>query len=166
MDEETNPKPVGFWVDEYQSLCYPSLDAQFQATARSSWVATVYITQNLNGMFQVMGTNEAQSRTKALLGNMNLKYFASNSDFETNQWASNMIGSQWVNIDTLSYSKDMELSKTQRPEKRPKIEVDEFTTLKTGRKRNNFIVEAIVFKAGKTWGEKNKNFALVQFKQK
>jgi hypothetical protein len=44
--------------------------------------------------------------------------------------------------------------------------MDEFTTLRTGRSINDHIVEAIIFKAGKTWGDKEENFALVEFKQK
>ena len=167
ISQESDPKPVALWIDEYQSFCYPSIDALFQATARSSWVATVYITQNLNGIYQVMGNNQAQARTKSLLGNMNLKYFASNADFDTNRWASDMIGEHWVDINTLNYDDNSELkNKTQRPERRRKVEIDEFTTLKTGRSINKFIVEAIVFKAGKTWGGGEDNYALVEFKQK
>ena len=167
IDSETDPKPCGLWIDEYQMFCYPSIDALFQSTARSSWVATVYITQNLNGIYQVMGNNQPQSRTKALLGNINLKYFASNADYDTNRWASDMIGEHWVEIDTLNYNDKAELhNKTKRPERRRKVEIDEFTTLKTGRKTNRHIVEAIVFKAGKTWGDDNDNYALAKFKQK
>lgn len=166
ITKEKDPKPVSLWIDEYQTFCYPSVDALFQATARSSWVATIYITQNLNGIYQVMGDNQAQARAKSLLGNLNLKFFASNADFDTNKWASDMIGQHWINIDTLSYSENMELSKTQRPERRRKVEIDEFTTLKTGRSANKYIVETVVFKAGKTWGEEGENHALVEFNQK
>lgn len=114
-----------------------------------------------------MGNNQAQARTKSLLGNMNLKYFASNADFDTNRWASDMIGEHWVNIDTLNYDNNSDLNnKSQRPERRRKVELDEFTTLKTGRKANKFLVESFVFKAGKTWGEQGENYALATFKQK
>ncbi|MGH1384293.1 type IV secretory system conjugative DNA transfer family protein [Kordia sp.] len=167
VSKEDDPKPVAFFVDEYQNFCYPSKDALFQATARSSWVATVYITQNLNGIIQVMGSNNALARTKSLLGNMNLKYFASNSDYDTNKWASDMIGEHWMNIDNFNIDGNAKIKgKTQRSERRRKVEIDDFTTLKTGRKINNFEVEAVVFKAGKLWGEDQDNYALATFKQK
>lgn len=167
ITKEDNPKPVAFFVDEYQNFCYPSMDSLFQATARSSWVATVYITQNINGIIQVMGKDNAMARTKSLLGNMNLKYFASNSDYDTNKWASDMIGEHWVNIDSYNIDENAEMKgKTQKPERRRKVEIDDFTTLRTGRSINNFIVEAVVFKAGKLWGDEENNYALATFKQK
>ncbi|KAB8154268.1 TraM recognition domain-containing protein [Kordia sp. TARA_039_SRF] len=164
---EKDPKPVAFFVDEYQNFCYPAMDSLFQATARSSWIATVYITQNLNGIIQVMGSSNAMARTKSLLSNMNLKYFASNSDYDTNRWASDMIGEHWTNTDSFNYDENAKIkNKTQRSERRRKVEIDDFTTLKTGRAANKFIVEAVVFKAGKLWGEHNDNYALASFKQK
>ncbi|WP_075342494.1 type IV secretory system conjugative DNA transfer family protein [Tenacibaculum agarivorans] len=167
VEKENDPKPVSLWIDEYQSFCNPNIDSQFQATARSSWVATVYITQNINGIYQVMGEHQPEARAKALLSNINLKYFASNSDFDTNSWASSMIGTTWVNDNTLNYDGKAELTgKSQKLERRPKIEIDQFTTLKTGRAVNDNIVESVVFKAGKTWGENEENFAVVSFKQK
>lgn len=162
---EKAPKPVGLWIDEYQQFT-TSKDAQFQATARSSWVATTYITQNLPGLYPVMGNRHAEAKTKSLLGNLNLKYFASNDNYETNHWASQMIGQHKVDFENLSYDKDMQISKTKNQQLQHKIMPDFFTTLKTGRKVNNHIVEAIVFKAGKLWGKEKKNFALVEFKQR
>ena len=160
---EDNPLPISLWIDEYQQF-YSPIDSQFLATARSAWVANVFITQNINGIYQLTQNNQAQA--KSLLANMNLKYFCSNSDYETNLWASNMIGEQWEYVDTINYDEKSDFkSKTSRLEKRRKVEIDEFTTLKTGRAANNNIVECFVFKAGKTWGDDNQNHALVQFNQ-
>ena len=47
IKNEPDPKPAVLWIDEYQSFCNPNTDSQFQATARSAGVATVYITQNI-----------------------------------------------------------------------------------------------------------------------
>ena len=166
IEEENNPKPVTLWIDEYQSFCNPITDSQFQATARSSWVATVYITQSINNLYYVMGNEQPQARTKSLLGNLNMKYFASNADFETNKWASDMIGQHLVDLENLSISKDMELSKSKNQRLMPRIMPDHFTTFKTGRKANNYKVEAVAFKAGKVWGRDKQNFAIVQFDQR
>ena len=166
VEEEDNPKPVCLWIDEYQSFCNPMVDSLFQSTARSSWVSTVYLTQNLNGLYYMMGNNQPQARAKSLLGNLNLKFFGSNSDFETNSWASEMIGKHMIDLDNLSISKNMEFSKTKNQQLMPRIMPDHFTTLKTGRKANNYKVETLVFKAGKKWGKEKKNYAVVEFDQR
>lgn len=166
VENETNPIPACLWIDEYQNFCNPQTDAQFQTTARSSWISTVYITQNMNNLFFIMGNSQPQARAKSLVGNLNLKFFASNADFETNQWASDMIGKHFVGLDNLSISKEMELSKTKHQRLMPKITPDHFTTFKTGRKVNNYKVETVVFKAGKTWGKDKQNFAVVAFDQR
>lgn len=159
-------KLVGLFVDEYQQFCSYKRDVQFQATACSSWVATVYITQNLDGIINVMSGNQAQERAKSLLGNLNLKFFCSNGNYSTNLWASNMIGKHLVDYENLSISADKEISKTKNQHLMHRIIPDFFTTLKTGRKINKYLVQSIVFKAGRTWSRKHNNFALVSFNQK
>ncbi|HCX21058.1 MAG: hypothetical protein CMB80_26040 [Flammeovirgaceae bacterium] len=166
VETEANPKPIGLWIDEYQQFCTHKTDSQFQATARSSWVATVYITQNINNIFYVMGSDQPEAKAKSLLGNLNLKYFASNDNYDTNVWASNMIGKHMVDFQNLNISKDMEISKSKNQHLQFRVSPDHFTFLKTGRKANNYIVETIVFKSGKTWGKDNQNFALVRFDQR
>ena len=166
IENETDPKPVGLWIDEYQNFCNPKVDSLFQTTARSSWIATVYITQNINNMYFIMGSDQPEAKAKSLLGNLNLKYFASNDNYDTNLWASQMIGQHRVDFEHLSISKNMEISKSKNQQMQYRVTPDHFTTLKTGRKANKYIVETVVFKAGKTWGKDKRNFALVEFNQK
>jgi hypothetical protein len=166
VEQEINPKPVGLFIDEYQQFCNYKTDVQFQATARSSFIATVLISQNLDGIVNVMGGNQAQERAKSLLGSLNLKYYCSNGNYNTNIWSSNMIGKHLVDYENLSINADKKISKTKNQQLLNRIMPDFFTTLKTGRKRNNYIVESVVFKAGRTWGREESNFALVGFKQK
>ncbi|MEP1782127.1 TraM recognition domain-containing protein [Reichenbachiella sp.] len=166
IEQESNPKPVSLWIDEYQSFCSPMTDTLFQTTARSSWVATVYLTQNINNLYFVMGHNQPQARAKSLLGNLNLKYFASNACTETNKWASDQIGQHLTDFESLSIGKNMELSKSKNQRMQHRITPDHFTTLRTGRKINNYKVDTVVFKAGKKWGRDGQNFALVSFDQR
>jgi hypothetical protein len=166
IETEIEPRPVGLWIDEYQLFCSHKTDSQFQSTARSSLVATVYITQNINSLQHVMGNEQGEAKTKSLLGNLNLKYFASNDNYDTNVWASNMIGKHLVDYENLSISNKMEISKTKNQQIYYRVTPDQFTVLKTGRKANNYIVEAVVFKSGKTWGMKEQNFSLVKFNQR
>lgn len=165
IEEEESPKPVALWIDEYQSFCSPMSDSLFQTTARSSWVATVYITQNIQNLYFSMGRNMPEARAKSLLGNLNLKYFCSQSDADTNSWASNMIGEHMTHVPTVSVSSQEKVSKSVAQQMRYRITPDHFTTLKTGRKTNKNIVEAVVFKAGKTWGRDKENYAVCEFRQ-
>lgn len=164
ISKEVNPIPVALWVDEYQ-LFYNQSDGRFQDTARSSWVATTYITQNINNLFYVMGDNQPEARAKGILGNLNLKYFCSNSDYSTNEWASQMIGQHLTDVVSTTIDKNNEVTKTINQVMQFRITPDHFTTLKTGRRVNDYIVEAVVFKAGKVWGKNKENYALVKFKQ-
>ncbi len=166
IEEEDSPKPCGLWIDEYHSFCSPMTDSIFQSTARSSWVASVYITQSIQNLYFVMGDKMPVARAKSLLGNLNLKYFASNSDAENNEWASNMIGKHFTYVESVHIDRDKEVSKNKSQQMQFRLTPDHFTTLKTGRKSNKFIVEAVAFKAGKSWGKDKKNYAIVKFDQR
>lgn len=166
IKRETDPKPVALVIDEYQSFVSPLTDSLFQVTARSSWVACLYITQNINNIHFVMGSTNPLPKAKSLLGNLNLKYFCSQSDFDTNKWASEMIGQHLANVERVSIDSKKQISKSKNQQLMDRISPDEFTKLKTGRKANKFIVESVVFKAGKTWGENEENYAIVKFDQR
>ena len=171
IHRENEPIPICLWIDEYQNFCNPAMDTLFQLTARSSWVATVYITQNILNLYFVMGATEAQAKAKSLLSNLNLKYFASNSEYDTNLWASQMIGQHLTDYRSLSLKENkaekiVEPSISKSQHKDYKVAPEDFTTLKRGRSINDFIVEAIVFKAGKLWDEGKMNYAKAQFEQR
>jgi len=166
INQEEDPRPVGLFIDEYQTFCNPGADSLFQLTARSSWVASVYITQNINNIYFVMGQHMPQARAKGLLNNLNLKYFAGNSDAETNKWASEMIGRHYTDTQSITIGEKNSLSKTKNMKYDYKVTPDHFTSLKTGRKRNGYLVEAIVFKSGRVWGREKENFAMVSFDQR
>ncbi|MDO5970306.1 TraM recognition domain-containing protein [Flavivirga aquimarina] len=166
IKEENDPKPCALYIDEYHSLCSPINDSIFQSTARSSWAASVFITQSLQNLYFVMGEHMPQARAKSLVENLNLKYLCNNSEAETNKWSSEMVGKHYIYVESVQINKDKELSTTKNKRLEYRITTDHFTTLKTGRKNNNFIVEAVVFKAGKTWGKNNDIFDVAQFDQR
>ena len=166
VETEQNPKPVGLWIDEYHYFCNARRDNLFVTTARSSWVANIFITQSTSNIQFVMGNEQPEARAKSLLGNLNLKYFCSNDNYDNNLWASNMIGQHIVDFENLSINHKMEISKSKNQQMQHRISPDHFTTLRTGRSENNYIVEAVVFRAGTTWGENKQNFALVGFDQR
>jgi hypothetical protein len=86
-------RPVFLWVDECQ-LFLSEYDQEFQSTARSSRAATVYLTQNISGIYSSIGGMRPQDTADALLGNLRTKIFHLNDNQATNQWAADMIGKQ------------------------------------------------------------------------
>jgi Type IV secretion-system coupling protein DNA-binding domain len=86
-------RPVFLWVDECQYFL-SEYDQEFQSTARSSRAATVYLTQNISGIYSSIGGMRPQDTTEALFGNLRTKIFHLNDNQATNQWAADMIGKQ------------------------------------------------------------------------
>lgn len=86
-------RPVFLWADECQFFIN-AYDAEFQSTARSSRACTVYLTQNLSGMYHYIGGTHPEHTADSLLGNFQTKIFHANTDHRTNQWAADMIGKE------------------------------------------------------------------------
>ena len=139
---KTNPRPVFLWADEAQNFLHEH-DAVYQATARSSRIATVYISQNLPNYYACMGGEKAHYRVKSFLGTLNTKFFHTNADIETNRYASELIGQEYADKYTdnrqmgptygESVSHSLELMSQVRPE--------HFARLKTGGEKNGGKVE-------------------------
>lgn len=89
-----NERPVFLWADEAQNFIHEH-DAEAQATARSSRIATVYISQNLPNYHANMGGAKSEYKVKSLLGTLGTKIFHANADIETNNYASEMIGNAY-----------------------------------------------------------------------
>jgi len=146
---EANSKPVFLWADEAQNFLHEH-DADFQATARSSQIATVYITQNLHCYFSVMGGAKSEHRVKAFLGTLNTKIFMANADIETNEYASQLIGDAF--FEDLSSGVTVAENFSQSQNKSHKLErilrPEAFVKLKTGGPLNNFLVECILHRQG------------------
>jgi hypothetical protein len=138
-------RPVFLWADEAQNFLHEH-DASYQATARSSRIATVYISQNLPNYFASMGGANPDNRVKSFLGTLATKIFHANADIETNKYASELVGHQYYineqesdtygNQFSKGKSKSLILEATMRPE--------EFIKLKTGGPKNRFMVEGLL----------------------
>ncbi len=86
-----NGRPVFLWVDECQTFV-GEIEAEFQATARSSRIATVYLTQNLPNLYAAMGGERSVYKVKSFCGNMGTKLFFANTCPDTNDFAVKLIG--------------------------------------------------------------------------
>lgn len=162
-----NSRPCFLHIDEAQLFIDPN-DSTFLSTARSSLVASVYITQNLNSYYSAMGGRHSEHRVKNLLGNFAIKILHCNSDIDTNQWASLLIGDAYTEDFSQSASmggqnhswthgSSYKLERMVRPEA--------FSSLLNGSALNNYIVQAYIHIQGKTFSD-GLNFKRISFNQR
>lgn len=158
-------RPVFLWADEAQNFLHEH-DAEYQATARSSRISTVYISQNLPNYYASMGGQKAEYRVKSFLGTLGTKIFHANADIETNRYSSELFGDVMYEerghtVTTAekfsqSDSFSLKMDKHVRPE--------EFMNLKTGGPRNAHRVEGFFHKQGNSLFGKY-NFTKANFNQ-
>jgi hypothetical protein len=160
-----NGRPVFLWADEAQHFLHEH-DSDYQATARSSIIATVYISQNLPNYFANMGGKDGEYRVKSFLGTLGTKIFHANADVETNDYASKLAGNAFFKKGNYSNTLSKELSTTQGYswELESILRPEEFVGLKTGGRLNNYRVDAVIHTQGKKL-MKEVNFKTVSFNQ-
>jgi len=161
--------PVFLWIDE-SHLFLNKYDMMFQTTARSSKACTVFISQNISNYYAVIGGAHPREQTDSLLGNLSTKIFHTNNDHVTNLWAADTLGQDirslgGVNVSGNSMMRGYNTSgyQTQQTLMHQVLPI-EFTTLKSGGIEHDFLVEAIVTVAGRTWSNE-RNFMEVVFDQ-
>ncbi|OLY95600.1 TraM recognition site of TraD and TraG [Cnuella takakiae] len=153
---EKYAKPAFLWCDEAQYFINP-YDQIFLTTARSSRISTVYLSQNISNYLAVMGSGgDAKARVDSLMGNLSTKVFHANSDAETNEYASRLIGQEKQNLEGASYSRPhFSLEKTNTESLStaylPQVQPKEFTVLKSGGHLHNNKVEAYFMVSGRLW---------------
>lgn len=145
-----NGRPVFLWADEAQHFLHEH-DAEYQATARGSRIATVYLSQNLPNYHANMGGGKSAERVKAFLGTLGTKIFHANADLDTNKYASELIGSGYGEDISASYSMSGRFSYSQTKSYKLEscVRPEEFIGLRTGGPRNNYIVQAYIHMQGK-----------------
>lgn len=165
-DVKENGLPVFLWADEAQNFLHEK-DTDFQATARSSRVATVYITQNLPNYLANMGGARSDERVKSFLGTLGTKIFHANVDVDTNNFASEIIGDTDYNDTSTSASTSGGFSSSQSKSLRidRKYRPEFFARLKTGSSKNDYKIEAVILVQGQPL-EDGKNYKLIHFTQK
>lgn len=174
---------VCLWCDEFQAFV-TSRDAQFLAACRSSQTGAILLTQNVPGVYASLGGGDrGRAEADAIFGNCNLKVFHANSDPETNEWASRLIGRtrQLMANGNNSYSAEEAWaarngaslfgpapSTTAGFSEAYEYEVQpaEFTRLRTGGPANNWSVDAIVFQNGRVFRHSGRTHLRVTFSQK
>lgn len=175
-------RPVFLWADEAQHFAGDS-DLLFQATARSSRCATVYLTQTLPGFQAAMGGHQARERTDGLFANLTTKILHANGDPATNEWAATQIGrvlQYRANVQTSSEAPShgghglQSLFQMLNPVSKRnvstsqvvdfQVQPSEFMKLRTGSAKNDRMVEAYFVKPGATYST-GKHYFKATFEQ-
>jgi len=168
-DAQQYPRPVFLWADEAQNFV-SSFDYQYQAVARSARACTVYLTQNINNYFSVLGS-QSESDVNALLGNFQTKIFHANSDRATNQYASEMISQEETTTYSYNSSANNEGNNGSSQSAggsdtiRYKVLPAAFTTLRKGGPNNGLAVDSIIFQGGRVWNATGDTYLKAVFKQ-
>lgn len=147
----TNARPLFLWADEAQNFLHEH-DADYQATARSSRISTVYISQNLPNYYASMGGQKAEYKVKSFLGTLGTKIFHANADIETNKYASELIGEAFFEDESqsITYSKDFAQTRAKSLKLERVVRPEEFVRLKTGGPANGQRVEGYLHRQGDT----------------
>jgi len=169
-------RPLFIWADECQHFA-SRYDPMFQATARSSRAASVYLTQNYPSLASALGGgSEGRALADALLGNMGTKVFHANSDRETNQFAADLVGRRLQVLRSASFGSSIGLGSQQgsgssvsrgRSESMDyEIQPVEFSSLRKGGPENAYTSDALVFQNGRLWGSTARAWQKVAFRQR
>ncbi|GAB3732361.1 hypothetical protein GCM10028816_30440 [Spirosoma lituiforme] len=148
-DVRLKPRPCFIFIDEAQEFL-SEFDAQFLTTARSSRIATVFLSQSLSNYYAVMGGQKAEYRVRSLLGNFSTKIFNTNTDETTNEFASKLIGDAFFEEKTKSRTASEQFSQTrgQALKLERVVRPEQFVNLRTGGPLNGLRVEAYIHRAG------------------
>jgi hypothetical protein len=149
----------------------------FQATARSSRAASVYLTQNYPSLASALGGgSEGRALADALLGNMGTKVFHANSDRETNQFAADLVGRRLHFLRSAGFGSSIGLGGQQgagssmsrgRSESMDyEIQPMELSSLRKGGPENAYTSDALVFQNGRLWTSTARAWQKVAFRQR
>jgi hypothetical protein len=178
-DVRANPRPVFLHVDEFQLLT-TSYDGEFATTCRSSRVSFVILTQSLPTVWAALGGGDkAKADVASLLGNMNTKIFCANSEVETNRFVGETLGKRKNHLIQTSHSGMSPYARlTAMGEYRPaqisasvsehidfQVQNSDLASLRMGGERNDYCVDAIVYRTGQPFKATKRNWMKKTFHQ-
>lgn len=162
------PRPVALWCDEAHNFV-TGYDALFQATARSARVATVYLTQNLDSLKSRFGGHAGAAEAQALIANLGTKVFCANDHADTNKFAAEAIGSEWLTRmqtnTSLSGAGGLSAGAGTNEQRRLRVEPSEFLALRKGGPANDNQVDAVLMRSGTPFAATGTNYLRLTFHQ-
>lgn len=165
-DVRDNARPVFLWADEAQNFLHEH-DIDYQATARSSRVCTVYLTQNIPNYYTHMGGRDGEYRVKSFLGTMGTKMFHANADMVTNNYAAELFGKAMVEVEnySVSYTKEYQRTEGKSQIKDFIVPPEAFTRMRTGGPDLNYKVDVYIHRQGIPFFDGGRNFLKTTFTQ-
>ena len=156
----TNKSPMSvIWADE-SSEVITSFDASYLSRCRSSMGSMIYLTQSLASYRDVLPGDQADASIKALLGNFTTKVFFALGDYDTAEWAADLVGQELRMLAGTSTTEAQSGFLEFFPE-RPKVtsslnqswehivRPEEFMSgLRTGSKVHRYQVDAMIIRFG------------------
>lgn len=172
LERNTTGRPAFLWADECHYVTSPN-DTLFCSTARSSRLATVFITQNLDiWKAEAGGSQVAEKRIQGLIGVLATKLLFLNSHAATNNFAADLIGKEPQERKSSSKQRGRSSGRLSSSSSESRSEtVDylcppaEFQKLMSGGSRHGYLCSGIVFKTGRRWSS-GKRFLTAYFDQK
>jgi hypothetical protein len=178
-DAQASPRPVALIADEAQLLIDLELDAAFQTTARATRTAVLYSTQSISNYLSQNGGASAEARTHALLANFQTMVFCNTSDTKTVEYAQSLFGrrqrlllngsTQQSNDDWVGRALGMGGSSSASAGFSESmdflVQAHDFYGLSRGGPQSDWVVEGVLYQAGKTFTDTRKPFMLVRFLQ-
>ena len=117
--------------------------------------AAIYATQSINNIEVAMGKANAKAKTRAFLTNLGTQIFCGNLCPDTNTYASELIGKDFVEMQGRNYGDDKTgISITQQSHY--VVMPSHYSTLKHGTELHDFKVETIMIVRGKSWSTKER----------
>lgn len=170
-------RPCFMFIDEAQNF-FTEYDTVFQQTARSSRVATVLLSQNVNNFYAHLGGDQnARYLFDSLAGNLNTRIFHANGDNLTNEWASKMFGTWDRPVHsasttprhalTLNPFEDVtpDVGHGVSTRREPLVPPEDFAKLQSSNARNEYLSEAFVYRVGSLFAETELPFVRTAFHQ-
>ncbi len=159
--------PAFLWCDEFQTVAY-DYDREFLATARSSAVASVFLSQNLPNIYEAFGGQQVgENKAKALLANLNTKFFLANDDPITNTYAAELIGQKiyWRKNKGSSVGKEVNFSRGENQVFDHAVRPEDFHHLRNGGPKNLYQVEAYAVQTSRLFMASGSNVLKTIFDQ-
>jgi hypothetical protein len=170
-------RPVFLFVDEAQNF-FTEYDTVFQQTARSSRIATVLLSQNVNNFYAHLGGDQnARYLFDSLAGNLNTRIFHANGDTLTNEWASKLFGTWDRPVESTSAATNPHHSlnpfDAQPPtfgrgmttRREPLVPPEDFAKLRSGNTKSGFNSDAYIYRVGSVFQQNGLPFIKATFGQ-
>lgn len=151
IGQEEKPRPCFLFMDEFHLLVSAKRDYEFQSTCRSTMTASILATQSINNIKAAIGGADGDTQTKSLLSNIRNQVFCANMCRDTNVYAAELIGKDFIETTSRTINDQDQGSRTRNQSLQFIVPPEHFTMLKSGGPENNYMVESIIVSRGKKW---------------